>query len=129
MSALEKLHNIVVHTHTSSARFQEMKKLADWAISHDNDTRWNSWYLMLEVDLEKKSAINIYIKWWLESLRKDFLISENWTSLHQTAVFLKSFYHATKKTEKNYATIDQVLWTMNILVKHYDRSQVSSLYT
>ncbi len=39
MSALEKLHNIVVHTHTSSARFNELKKLVDQAISHDNDTR------------------------------------------------------------------------------------------
>ena len=77
MSALEKLHNIVVHTHASSARFSELQDLADRAISRDNDTRWNSWYLMLEVDLEKESAIDIYIKQWLQSLREDFLTSEN----------------------------------------------------
>ena len=128
MGALGKLHNIVVHTHASSARFNELKELADRAIPRDNDTRWNSWYLMLEVGLEKESAIDTYTKRWLESLREDFLTPEDWTSLHQTAAFLKPFYHATKETEGNYVTIDRVLWTMNILIKHYERSQVSFVY-
>ena len=83
---------------------------------------------MLEVGLEKESAIDTYTKQWLESLREDFLTPEDWTSLHQTAAFLKPFYRATKETEGNYATIDRVLWTMDILIKHYERSQVSFVY-
>jgi len=128
MSSLEKLHNIVIHIHATSVWITEFKKLADRELSCDNDTRWNSWYLLLKVAIEKKSAVDAYTKRWIESLRENFLTSENWKSLHETAAFLKSFYHAIKKTEDDYVAIDWVLWTMNILIKHYDRSLVSFLY-
>ena len=121
MSSLEKLHNIVIHIHTTSIQITEFKKLADRELSHDNDTRWNSWYLLLKVAIEKKSAVDAYTKRWIESLKEDFLTSEDWKSLHETAAFLKFFYHVIKKTEDDYAAIDWVLWIMNILVKHYDR--------
>ena len=128
MSSLEKLHNIVIHIHATSARIMKFKKLADRGLSHDNNTRWNNWYLLLKVAIEKKSAVDAYTKRWIESLKENFLTLKNWKSLHETAAFLKSFYHAIKKTEDDYAAIDQVLWTMNILVKHYNRSLVSFLY-
>jgi len=106
----------------------EFKKLANRGLPHDNNTRWNSWYLLLKVAIEKKSAVDTYTKRWIESLREDFLTPEDWKSLYETAAFLKPFYHTTKETEGDYAAIDQVLWTMDILVKHYDRSLVSFLY-
>ena len=77
MGPLGKLHNIVIHIHATSARITEFKKLADRGLSHDNDTRWNSWYLLLKVAIEKKSAVDAYTKRWIESLREDFLTSED----------------------------------------------------
>jgi hypothetical protein len=128
MGSLGKLHNIVVHIHGSSARIQAFKDLAGRGLPLDNATRWNSWYNMLTVAIEKASAVDSYTKNWLESLRDDFLSPEDWKSLHQSAAFLQPFYRATKETEGDHATIDRVLWTMDILVKHYEKSQVSFLY-
>jgi len=77
MSSLGKLHNIVIHIHATSAWITEFKKLVDRGLSHDNDTRWNSWYLLLKVAIEKKSAVDAYTKRWIESLRENFLTLKN----------------------------------------------------
>ncbi len=77
MGPLGKLHNIVIHIHATSARIMKFKKLADRGLSHDNDTRWNSWYLLLKVAIEKESAVDAYTKRWIESLRENFLTSKN----------------------------------------------------
>ena len=77
LGALKKLHNIIVHTHASSARCAEFKELADRGLPLDNDTRWNSWYFMLKIAIEKESAVDFYTKQWIKSLRDNFLTSEN----------------------------------------------------
>ena len=131
MGAHGKLHNIVVHIHGTPARRDEFNALAGRGIPLNNDTRWNSWYLMLQVGIEKESAVDAYTKRWIDQLRDDFLSLEDWEALHKTMDFLQPFYRATLITEGDNATIDRVLWTMDVLIKHYETSQVSkiSMYT
>jgi hypothetical protein len=57
---LGKLHNIAVHIRGSEARFNDFKDLAGRALGLDNDTRWNSWYLLLLTAIELRAAINQY---------------------------------------------------------------------
>ena len=44
----------------------------------DNRTRWNSWYLMLVVALNKKAAIDLYVKDNL-NLEDNSLSQQDWT--------------------------------------------------
>jgi hypothetical protein len=67
-SPLRKLHNIVVHTRGSPTRTRQFMELATRNIPLDNSTRWNSWYEMLKVAIEKESAIDSYSKTWYDDL-------------------------------------------------------------
>lgn len=119
---LDKLHNIAVHIRASPARSTEFKNLAGRSLPLDNDTRWNSWYLMVETALKIHEAIDVYTKRWQGDLREDYLSLEDWDSLREISKFLKLFYRATLETQGKRGTLDQVLWTMDIIVKHYERS-------
>jgi len=119
---LGKLHNIAVHIRGSPARSKEFKSLAGRGLPLDNETRWNSWYLMLRVALDISSSIDAYSKAWRDDLKNDYLSPEDWESLKDISDFLQPFYRVTLETQGDFGTIDRVLWTMDILVKHFDQS-------
>lgn len=122
LGPLGRLHNIIVHTRGSPTRISQFKRLAGRGVPLDNDTRWNSWYEMLQVAVEKEAAIDSYSKTWYNDLQDDFLSPEDWEVLRLILSFLKPFYRATKETEGDRATIDRVLFTMDILVQHFKRN-------
>ena len=43
------------------------------------------------------------------------------------AQFLQLFYYAILETEGDKATIDHILYMINILIKHFNRSKVRSI--
>ncbi|KAH8751159.1 hypothetical protein BGZ57DRAFT_775118, partial [Hyaloscypha finlandica] len=53
LGPLGKLYNIVVYIRRSPSRIARFKALARRLIPLDNRTRWNSWYTILDVALEK----------------------------------------------------------------------------
>jgi hypothetical protein len=57
----EKLYNIVVYTDASPSRTKEFKDLVEKIIAFDNNIRWNSWYQMLKIIIEKIAVIDNYI--------------------------------------------------------------------
>jgi hypothetical protein len=61
---LGKLHNILVHSRSTSALVKEFEELVERMVPLDNRTRWNSWYLCLNValDLVYEAAINTFTK-------------------------------------------------------------------
>ncbi|KAJ6436675.1 hypothetical protein O9K51_10794 [Purpureocillium lavendulum] len=122
LGPLGQLHNIVVHIRGSSARLREFIKLAGRAVPLDNYTRWNSWHAMLQVATEKSSEIDSYSKQYLDDLESDYLSPQDWERLRTILEFLKPFHRATKATEGDAATIDRVLFMMDILVQHFKTS-------
>lgn len=124
--ALGKLHNIAVHIRGSPTRSLEFETLVQRGLPLDNETRWNSWYTMLVVALKIESAIDIYSKKWRDDLKDDYLSPLDWESLKETSAFLQPFHRATLETQGKHGTIDRILWTMDILVQHYEQSRVSS---
>jgi len=80
----------------------------------DNRIRWNSWYLMLVVALNKKAAIDLYVED-NPDLEDDGLSRQDWTRLRTIKDFLAPFHRATLKTQGDNASIDKVLFTMDIL--------------
>jgi hypothetical protein len=116
---LGKLHNIVVHTRGSPARLNHFNDLAGRMIPLDNNTRWNSWYEMLEVAIDKESAVDAYAKHWFNSLDQDYLLPADWECLRKVYAVLQPFFRATKATEGDEATVDRVLFIMDVLVAHF----------
>jgi len=130
MGPLGKLHNIVVHIRSSAGRIQEFKDIAERMIPLDNRTRWNSWYEMLRVVIDQRvvaAAIDAYTKKHFDTLQSDYLSPKEWEKLRTICKFLQPFYRATLVTQGDQATIDHVLFTMDILIKHFEKALVSLL--
>ena len=123
MGPLGKLHNIAVYIRNSPNRTKEFKDLAGRTITLDNRTRWNSWFLMVEAAMECHSAIDVFVKNHSD-LDDDYLERSDWKKLEQTRGFLKPFYQATMHAQGDSATVDRVLFVMDILIQHLDLSLV-----
>jgi hypothetical protein len=128
MGPLGQLHNIIVHIRGSTARTNEFLELAGRKVPLDNRTRWNSWFLMLVIAVEKAGAIDTYTKNHFPTLEADYLTPQHWKRLYTIKEFLQPFYRATLETQGDSATIDKVLWTMDILIQHFEGALVSKLY-
>ena len=88
LNALKKLHNITVHTCSLTGCTREFENFAERRILLNNYTRWNSWYFMLSIAIQKESALNIYTKHNLNTLKKDYFSPKNWEALHIIKKFL-----------------------------------------
>jgi hypothetical protein len=124
MGVLGKLHNVVVNIRSSAARTKLFESFAGRRIPLDNRTRWNSWFHMLVVALEHRSAVDKYVGEHLSTLLKDSLTPQDWQLLRTISDFLAPFEKATRKLQGDDATLDQVLPTMDILIEHMDRALV-----
>ena len=127
MGPLGQMHNIVIHIRGSTSRIVEFLELASRLIPLDNRTRWNSWDLMLAVALELRPAIEKYCQNHESELQDDELTPEDWRRLRAIQDFLEPFQTATLYTEGDCAAIDRVLFTMDVLIKHFKLSLVSKI--
>jgi hypothetical protein len=123
--ALGKLHNLVVFIRASSQRREmflsfteadgdtrELLLLSDkqeeinaTMLIRDNDTRWNSCYMMIERALKKRREIELFTS---RSERlppkkrvpvEDQLTEEDWNVLTEAFRVLQPFYYLTKRSE------------------------------
>jgi hypothetical protein len=127
MGPLGKIHNIVVYIRGSTTRAAEFVELAGRLIPLDNRTRWNSWFLMLVIALDRRGAIEKYCQCHEDDLQDDELTPEEWRRLRTINDFLEPFQTATLYTEGDCAAIDRVLFTMDVLIKHFQLSLVSKI--
>jgi hypothetical protein len=125
LGPLGQLHNIIVHIRGSSGRMAEFVELAQRMIPLDNCTRWNSWYLSLVVANKLASSIDTYTKNHFGDLSEDYLSPNDWKRLRMIMNFLQPFYRATLETQGHQATLDKVLFTMDILVRFFKTALVS----
>jgi hypothetical protein len=128
MGPLGKMHNIVVHIRGSTTRIAEFLEIAERRIPLDNCTRWNSWYTMLVIALELRPAVEKYFQNHESDLEDDELSNADWRRLRTIMEFLKPFSQATLYTEGDSAAIDRVLFSMDVLIIHFERSLVSKTF-
>ena len=119
MGPLGKLHNIVIYIRGLTARITEFVKLIGRRIPLDNRTRQNSWYLMLTVALTLRSVIDEYCRNNKLDLEDDELTLEDQRQLRTIKEFLEPFHDTTLYTEGDCATINRVLFIIDILIKHF----------
>lgn len=119
-----KLYNIVKFIRSSNARYQAWKQLAGRQIPMANATRWNSWFVMLFTALKQRKNLNTFIDDFHEDLRNDIILHDEWLQLMEYKDFLLPFWQATKKAEGDKSSLEEVLLTMDFLIKHFQNAKL-----
>ena len=81
---------------------------------------------MLRVALQFDTAIDTYTKKHFDILQAEYLSPMDWEKLRTTSKFLSLFDRATLKT-RDQATIDNVLFVTDVIIKHFEQAVVSLL--
>jgi hypothetical protein len=126
---LSKLYNIIVDICSSTSRMAEFLVLAGRMIPLDNHMRWNSWHESLVVADKHASSIDTYTKEHFAKLSEDYLTPEDWKRLRTIKDFLQPFHRATLETQGHRATLETVLFTMDVLVRYFKAALVSKLFS
>jgi hypothetical protein len=125
MGVAGKVHNLVTFIRSSNERYIAFVQRAGQMIPLDNDTRWNSWFKMLEVALHLRPAIKDYQEANYRDIDDaDTISPADWDSLIDVVEFLQPFKRVTKEVEGDTSTLDLVLFTMDFLVNHYRKYAV-----
>ena len=125
---LSKLYNIVVYI---QALIQQEQKF--WELSgglrliRDNDTRWNSWFLILAVAINLQEAIDEYCRDFNTELSvdhtDDILSDTDWEILTEIKGFLEKLSHATKALESPETCIDLTLPNFEYILKIFETTK------
>jgi BED zinc finger len=131
LGPLGKLHNIVVYIRKSPQRTKSFRDIAGRMVPLDNRTRWNSWYQMLDVavQISVANAIDGFSKDHFDALRDDYLSPDDWIRLRTIKALLHPFARATLETQGDDASLDRVLFTMDILIRWFEKSLVSIAFS
>lgn len=122
MGPLGKIHNIAVHIRADDYRYNLFRRRAGKILGLDNDTRWNSWFLLLDTALNKEEHIKWYQDKYYDALVDDYLTPQDWQTLGDTRNFLQPFWKIALLTEGYRSTLDRTLFTMDVLHKHYHQA-------
>jgi hypothetical protein len=143
-----KLHNLVVFIRASTQRKELFKNVSlatvdeidglainedtqNLGVIKDNETRWNSTYLMIVRALKKRQEINAFIQV-LDVRpaekpvpREDRLSANDWLIIEETAYILKPIYDHTirfqsRAKEGHHGTIWEVLPSMELILHHLE---------
>lgn len=121
--ALGKIHNVAVWLRRSPCRYQRFVELAGRILPRDNDTRWNSWLTMLEAAIQLENYIRVFIDKNWDDMQKNFIDRDEWECLKETRDILRPFRDTTTILERDNATLDQVLESMDYLIGHIKAKQ------
>jgi hypothetical protein len=122
--ALKKLHNIAVLLHTSVLLYQSWVSAIGVALGIDNITRWNSWFNIIDVALQRRSAIVIWFMDNIDKIGDNHLEKDDWDLLQKTHEFLQPFKQGTLLTEKNLSNLSDAVMVLDILLVHCRRFRV-----
>lgn len=115
---LSKLHNFVIFIQRSVQRSRKFLVLSgNRRLARDNDTRWSSWYNMLQTALSLREAIDGYFRKWKEAdCAGDKLDADDWAVLEKIKAFLEKLKMTTKALESSFVTLDHVLLAMDFML-------------
>ncbi|PVH91291.1 hypothetical protein DM02DRAFT_546116 [Periconia macrospinosa] len=91
-SVLEKLHNLCIYSRSSTSIFNDFKAKIGRALPRDNDTRWNSWFRLIDVAMEWRVQLMGWIQENYAKIGKDALDHNDWDELGEIHAFLHAFH-------------------------------------
>jgi hypothetical protein len=119
LGSLGKLHNLNVWMRASTERYQAFIKAVGRAIPLDNDTRWNSWSLEIDIALTKRREIRDWQDDHWEELGEDVLERDDWQELEDIQEFLQPFVDSTLNTQGVNDSLDTTFTSMEFFIKHF----------
>jgi hypothetical protein len=119
----------VVHIRSSPARTAEFRAKTKKLIPLDNSTRWNSWFSMLSVAIETKSAVTAYVFENHDSLKLDELSTEDWLYLKQIEEVLSPFHSTTLLGQGDNAQLSRTIVILDVLKRHLTNSKENAIYS
>jgi hypothetical protein len=125
--AMRKLHNIAVWLRSSSIHSDHWEDRVGLRLGIDNDTRWNSWYKLLDNLIRKQPQIKQFLLDYDKQIDDNILNLSDWDYLEKTHMFLQPFASATLWAEGKNSTLSQVLTIMDGLLRHYEKNKVGIL--
>ncbi|KAG7407934.1 Zinc finger BED domain-containing protein DAYSLEEPER [Fusarium oxysporum f. sp. raphani] len=123
MPALRKLHRIGLWLRNSSIHSDAWDERIKLRLGIDNDTRWNSWYRMIDNLIRKKQQVKQFLLDYDKDLGDNILTSTDWDYLEKTHAFLQPFTSTTLWAQGVTATLSQNLMIMDILLRHYEQKK------
>ncbi|RYC76746.1 hypothetical protein BFJ63_vAg20377, partial [Fusarium oxysporum f. sp. narcissi] len=91
-SVLGKLHNLCIYSRSSTSIYNDFKAEIGRALPRDNDTRWNSWFRLIDVAIEKRAKFMDWIQENHAKIEKDALDHNDWNELGDIHAFLQVFH-------------------------------------
>lgn len=122
---LRKLHQLCVWLRSSSIHAAEWDRKVGLRLGIDNQTRWSSWYSVIDRAIKKMAAIKVFMHDNEKHLYEFRLTSDDWDILQKAHTFLQPFASATLYAEGDKSSISQSLLIMDSLLVHYEQQKVS----
>jgi hypothetical protein len=123
---LRKLHQLCVWLRSSTIHTAAWDRQVGLRLGIDNQTRWSSWYAVIDRAIRKMVAIKVFMNDNERSLNNIRLTSDDWDILQKAHAFLQPFASATLYAEGDKASISQSLLIMDSLLVHYEQQKVSA---
>lgn len=117
-SVLGKLHNLCMYSRSSTHIYNDFKAKIGRALPRDNDTRWNSWFRLIDVAIERRAKFMDWIQENHSRIEKDALDHNDWNELKDIHAFLQVFYQISVRQGRE-NTLDEVLSHMDFLHEHF----------
>ncbi|KAF6517645.1 hypothetical protein HZS61_003206 [Fusarium oxysporum f. sp. conglutinans] len=121
-SVLGKLHDLCIYTRSSTSIYNDFKAEIGRALPRDNDTRWNSWFRLIDVAIEKRAKFMDWIQENHAKIEKDALDHNDWNELGDIHAFLQVFHQISVRQGRE-NTLDEVLSHMDFLHHHFTRTK------
>ncbi|KAL9563898.1 hypothetical protein ACKAV7_011933 [Fusarium commune] len=121
--AMRKLHNIAVWLRNSSIHSDLWEDRVSLRLGIDNDTRWNSWYKLIDNLIRRQSQIKQFLLDYDKEINYNILNSSDWDYLERSHRFLHLFASVTLWAEGKNSTLSQILTIMGGLLRHYEKNK------
>lgn len=123
---LRKLHQLCAWLRSSTVHAAAWDRQVGLRLGIDNQTRWSSWYAVIDRALKKMTEIKLFMHDNERSLDDIRLTTDDWVILQNTHAFLDPFASATLYAEGKRASISQSIFLMDSLLLHYEQQKVSA---
>jgi len=124
--ALRKLHRIGQWLRNSAIHSDAWDEQIKLRLGIDNNTRWNSWYRMIDNLIRRKQQVKQFLLDYDKALGDNILTSSDWDYLEKTHAFLQPFTSSTLWAQGATTTLSQNLMIMDMLLRHYEQKKVLS---
>lgn len=124
-STLTKLHELAVYIRVSTNHHDEWFQIVGRDLGIDNATRWNSWYDIIDVAINKKAKIMLFMSEYHSELPST-LTDQDWDILRETHTFLQPFWEATLGGQREDSGLAFSLSTMDELLLWFEEQKVCS---